>query len=78
MTKRKGDPDPISLSYTIDQAEQAGLLKPTRSGKPSNWQKMPRQMLRARAKSELARLVYPDLLAGLYTPDELRDAKEGA
>ena len=28
-------------------------------------------MLRARAKSELARLEYPDLLAGLYTPEEL-------
>ena len=37
--------------------------------------KMPKQMLRARAKSELARLEYPDLLAGLYTPEELRDAK---
>ena len=34
-------------------------------------------MLRARCKSELARLEYPDLLAGLYTPEELRDAKNG-
>ena len=32
------------------------------------------QMLRARSKSELARLVYPDLLAGLYTPEELEGA----
>ena len=30
-------------------------------------------MLRHRAKSELARLEYPDLLAGLYTPEELKD-----
>ena len=74
-TRRKGTPMPTSLSYTIEQAEQAGLLQPTRSGKPSNWDKMPKQMLRARAKSELARLEYPDLLAGLYTPEELRDAK---
>ena len=71
----KGDPRPQKLNYTIEQAEQAGLLAPTRSGKPSNWKKMPKQMLRARAKSELARLEYPDLLAGLYTPEELRDAK---
>ena len=74
-TKRKGSPRAQKLCYTIEQAKQAGLLQPTRSGKPSNWQKIPKQMLRARAKSELARLEYPDLLAGLYTPEELRDAK---
>ena len=75
-TKRSNAPKPMRLSYTIEQAKQAGLLAPTRSGKPSNWQKIPKQMLRARAKSELARLEYPDLLAGLYTPEELRDAHE--
>ena len=74
-TRRKGSPKPQILGYTIEQAKQAGLLGPTRSGKPSAWDKMPKQMLRARAKSELARLEYPDLLAGLYTPEELRDAK---
>ena len=75
-TKRKGAPTSTILSYTIEQAKQAGLLAPTRSGKPSNWQKIPKQMLRARAKSELARLEYPDLLAGLYTPEELHEAKD--
>ena len=74
-TKRKGAPRATKLCFTIEDAKQAGLLGPTRSGKPSNWDKMPKQMLRARAKSELARLEYPDLLAGLYTPEELRDAK---
>ena len=76
-TKRKDAPKPQKLSYTIEQAEQADLLKPSRSGRPTNWEKMPKQMLRARCKSELARLEYPDLLAGLYTPEELRDAKNG-
>ena len=75
-THRKGTAVPQRLSYTIEQAEQAGLLAPPRPGKkPSPWHKMPTQMLRARCKSELARLEYPDLLAGLYTPEELRDAK---
>ena len=68
-TKRKGAPQPQRLSYTIDDAEKAGIAR------KGNWAKMPKQMLRARAKSELARLEYPDLLAGLYTPEELRDAK---
>ena len=67
-----------SLTYTIEEAEQAGLLKPTRSGKPSNWMKMQKIMLTHRAKSGLGRLVYPDVLAGLYTPEELRDAKNGS
>ena len=73
-TKRKDAPEPQRLSYVIEQAEKADLLKPSRSGKLTAWQKMPKQMLRARCKSELARLEYPDLLAGLYTPEELRDA----
>ena len=74
-TKRKGAPQPQRLSFTIEDAKKADLLRPSRSGKPTQWDKMPKQMLRARAKSELARLEYPDLLAGLYTPEELRDAK---
>ena len=73
-TKRKGKADPLRLSYTIEQAEQAGLLFQKPGKQPGPWKKMPRLMLRARAKSELARLEYPDLLAGLYTPEELRDA----
>ena len=72
-TLRVGDPAPTSVTYTVAQAALAGLTKASRSGKPSNWVRQPTQMCRARAKAELARLVYPDLLAGLYTPDELRD-----
>ena len=68
-TQRKGDPEPTSITYTIEQAQQADLVKPN-----SNWMKYRPQMLRARAKSDLARLVYPDLLAGLYTPEELEGA----
>jgi hypothetical protein len=30
----------------------------------------------ARAKSKLARLIYPDYVGGLYTPDELREVAE--
>ena len=71
-TSRNGAPQPTRLSYTIADAEKAGIAR-----KGGNWQKMPKQMLRARAKSELARLEYPDLLAGLYTPEELGDDKGG-
>jgi hypothetical protein len=70
-TQRKGDPDPTTFSFTIEEANQAGLNKPTSSGKPSNWQKFPKAMLRARAQSGICRLVYSDLMLGVYDPDEL-------
>ena len=77
-TKRKGAAVQ-RLSYTIEQAGTAGLLAEPKPGKkPGPWLRMPDKMLRARCKSELARLEYPDILAGLYTPEELQDAKNGS
>ena len=70
-TKRKGRTEPTTHTYTIDDARTAGLLD------NDNWKKRPKPMLRARCSSELSRIEYPDLLAGLYTPEELRDAKNG-
>lgn len=63
-TKRRGSPQPQRLTFTLAEAKAAGL-----SG--GNWAKFPAAMLRARAKSALARDVYPDLLMGLYDPDEV-------
>ena len=59
--------------WTIEMARTAGLVK-----EKSNWVKIPTDMLVARAQSRLARMVYPDLLAGLYTPDELIDMRNGS
>lgn len=64
QTQRTGR-QPQTMSFTIEDAKKAGLL--TRD----MWLKYPAQMLRARAKSALARDVYPDLLLGMYDPDEL-------
>lgn len=63
-TKRRGDPE-RRYTFTIDDAKRAGLI-----GK-ANWGKYPSRMLLARARSALARDVYPDLLLGLYDPDEI-------
>jgi len=65
--KRKGS-EPSRLSFTLDDAKRAGLLS------NANWSKYPAQMLRARAKSALARDLFPDILLGLYDPDELEQA----
>jgi hypothetical protein len=63
--KRAGHPKPTTVSYTIKQAKDARLTN------KSNWQKHPAEMLRARAGMHLARLLFPDMLAGVYDPDEL-------
>lgn len=61
------------LTYTIEQAAKAGLV-----GK-DNWKKFPAAMLRARCTSSLARIAFPEVVAGVYVPDELeRTAPEQA
>jgi 5'-3' exonuclease len=75
-THRVGDPEPVELTWTIKDAERADLLRPSKSGKPTQWQKMPRTMLRWRAGVELARAVYPDITQGIYSTEEMLDVKE--
>ena len=53
------------LSFTMEDAKRAGLTGGT------NWSKYPAQMLRARCQIAIVRLVFPDIAAGLYTPEEL-------
>jgi len=71
-TQRKGEPEPTEIRYTMEDAERAGL-----AGR-GTWKKHPAQMLRARAASGLARAVYPDVVGGIYDPDEMREAREAA
>jgi len=69
-THREGDPKPTRLTYTIVQAERAGLLR------NDIWKKHPENMLRARAATNLARSVYPDICSGVLAPDEVREVAE--
>jgi 5'-3' exonuclease len=62
---QRGDDPPMSLRYTIEEAQAAGLVK-----EKSGWAKNPADMLVARAGSKLARLVYPEIVHGLYSPEE--------
>jgi hypothetical protein len=65
LTQRKGDTEPTTLTWTIEQAQRAGLTG------GQGWRSYPEAMLRARCAAALARIVYPDLVAGIYDPDEL-------
>jgi hypothetical protein len=64
-TKRRDASDPVRLTYTIEEARVAGLTT------KNTWQRYQAQMLRAATKRQLAREVYPELLAGIYSPDEV-------
>jgi hypothetical protein len=69
-TCRKGD-EPTKRSFSIDDAKRAQLLS------KDNWKKYPAAMLRARCKADLARDVYPDMVAGVYSLDEAQDIDPG-
>lgn len=71
-TKRKGEPQPTRMTWTIEQAKLAGVAS------KDNWRKYPDAMLRARCASALARAVYPDLLAGCYESDEAEDFRRNS
>lgn len=68
-TLRAGEPEPTRMDYTIAEAKTAGL-----TGKGGNWDARPKTMLRHRCATELARAVYPDLVAGIYSSEEMQDA----
>jgi len=57
----------LELSWTFEQAKRIGL-----TGK-DNWKNYPRAMLRARVISEGIRTIYPGVVAGSYTPEEVQD-----
>lgn len=66
---RKETPDHVTrITWTMDDAKRA------RVSNKDNWTKYPRAMLTARATGELARMVFPDVLAGIsYTKEEVED-----
>jgi len=56
----------IMLTYTIDQARAAGMIKPG-----SAWDKRPEEMLRKSCGVQLSRILFPGALEGLYAAEEM-------
>lgn len=56
-----------TISWDMKRAKQAQL------GSNGMWGKYPRQMLRARVISEGIRTVFPGVIVGSYTPEEVQD-----
>ena len=65
-----GDKEVYKSSYTIEEARNAGLI-----GK-DNWKKYPKRMLKHRCLSYGLKDVFPDILAGLYTPEEMESVSD--
>ena len=61
----------IEVGYTLEDAERAQLYPPQKPG--SNWNKRPDAMLRARCISKAVRMLAPEVVAGIYTPEEVED-----
>lgn len=67
VLQRKGSPEYKSV-FTIQDAQRMGL-----AGK-DNWKKQPATMLKWRAISAACRVVFPDAISGVYTPEEIADS----
>jgi hypothetical protein len=61
----------VTIDWDIARAQRAGLATTN-----ANWQKYPRAMLKARCVSEGVRMVAPEVLSGLYCPEEVQEFDE--
>ena len=66
----KYDGNECEIGFTTEDAKVAGLL-PAKPG--SGWAKDPSAMLRARCISKAIRMLAPEVVAGLYSPEEAAD-----
>lgn len=57
---------PLRVTFSLEDARKAGLDK-----KPGPWQQYPRVMMRWRAIAEISRILFADIIAGVYLPDEM-------
>jgi hypothetical protein len=67
-TKHRRQPKPVRLTYTIQQAQFAGL-----AGR-AIWKARPAEMLRKTCAVQLARIMFPDAALGLYAVEEMGEA----
>lgn len=64
-----GEKETIPSTFTIEDAEKAGLLE------KDVWKKYTKRMLKHRCLSYGLKDMFPDLLAGLYDPEEMESVQ---
>lgn len=70
------DGNEIEIAVTLEEMKANGVAM-GKSGIKDNWRKFPRQMLTARCVSEAIRLLMPQIVSGIYTPEEVSDFSSG-
>jgi hypothetical protein len=68
IVKRKGAETPITATFSMADADRAGLLK-----KAGPWTQYPDRMLKIRARAFALRDAFADVLRGLQVREELED-----
>ena len=67
------DGNDVELSSTLEEFKNNGIALSAKGGLKDNWRKFPKQMLTARNVSEAVRLLAPQIISGIYTPEEVSD-----
>lgn len=67
------DGNEIEIGVTLEEFKKNGVALGKDGKLKTNWQKFPRQMLTARCVSEAVRLLAPQIVSGIYTPEEVQD-----
>lgn len=65
VTMHRGSRTPYVYMFTMENAKEMGL-----AGK-DNWKKQPGIMMKWRAVAGCARIAFPDIILGMYTPEEM-------
>lgn len=74
--KHKRQPKAVQYTYTIQDAEKAGLVRLGNYAGKGNWYTRPQDMLVKTGGSKLARLLWPGATLGLYCPEEMGFGEE--
>jgi hypothetical protein len=67
------DGNEVEIAVTIEEMTKNGVALGNNGKLKTNWQRFPRQMLTARNVSEAVRLLMPQIVSGIYTPEEVAD-----
>jgi hypothetical protein len=73
VVKRKGEAEPVTRRFSVDDAKRAGLW-----GKAGPWQQFPERMLSMRARAFALRDVFADVLGGMYLREEIEEDRPRA
>lgn len=71
------DGNEIEIGVTVEEMKANGVALSKTGQMKDNWKRFPRQMLTARCISEGVRLLAPQIVSGIYTPEEVQDFGSG-